>query len=538
MENKDLLKRSLEKYRKLLCNLTRRNKELYYRESSSSISLSQLEIPRKKEYSKIFENFVSLKMDSYIFKELFEKKKLSLNEHFNLKLHLDESYSKRIDKLRKSDDSFQKEFGMSGAWLLGPFLIWRTKENVENNLIISPMFKQAVDIVKKRGNDFSLEIEDDDIVINPTLRLSLENEYGLKLPEFVSIESINEIKNLISNIFQQKSINISYNSNFNKLVRIPPKNQIVKDEYGEILERKKTDLNLFFNQEEKEILSSLSTTNFIIQDLFVLDQINSSRMALYHDYQSIIDKLDNPLITELLLGVPEIISTNKPDRSQLDKYKEKDNYFVVDIDSSQHLAIDMARQQRAIVIQGPPGTGKSQTITNLISQFLAEGKKILFVAEKRAALDVVYQRLKKSNLSCQSIIIHSSDLDRKEMYKSFIDTMSIPFEQKIESDWVRINEQVDQVKGEIISLASAIKANDLKSGLSIDELMSMYSSIASLPYDQQIANIIVNYEHDRILQLCEKINSLRILQNSVPNISSNSWFNKKENFILTEKTRL
>ena len=66
---------------------------------------------------------------------------------------------------------------------------------------------------------------------------------------------------------------------------------------------------------------------------------------------------------------------------------------VVDADSSQTLAVLDALNGRNLVIQGPPGTGKSQTITNLIGEALARDLKVLFVAEKMAALEVVKRRL-------------------------------------------------------------------------------------------------------------------------------------------------
>ncbi|WDT76015.1 MAG: AAA domain-containing protein [Candidatus Manganitrophus sp.] len=71
---------------------------------------------------------------------------------------------------------------------------------------------------------------------------------------------------------------------------------------------------------------------------------------------------------------------------------------VVDADSSQALAIEMVRQGRSLVIQGPPGTGKSQSITNIIATAVLDGKKVLFVAEKLAALEVVKRRLEKESL--------------------------------------------------------------------------------------------------------------------------------------------
>ncbi len=69
---------------------------------------------------------------------------------------------------------------------------------------------------------------------------------------------------------------------------------------------------------------------------------------------------------------------------------------VTDADSSQAVVIEEVRRGRHLVVQGPPGTGKSQTITNLIATAVKEGKKVLFVAEKMAALEVVHSRLESA----------------------------------------------------------------------------------------------------------------------------------------------
>ena len=67
-------------------------------------------------------------------------------------------------------------------------------------------------------------------------------------------------------------------------------------------------------------------------------------------------------------------------------------------DPTQASAIDEARAGTSYIIQGPPGTGKSQTITNLIADYVVRGKRVLFVCEKRAAIDVVYARLRQQGL--------------------------------------------------------------------------------------------------------------------------------------------
>jgi predicted DNA-binding WGR domain protein len=81
---------------------------------------------------------------------------------------------------------------------------------------------------------------------------------------------------------------------------------------------------------------------------------------------------------------------------------------------SRHVPIAEARRGESYIIQGPPGTGKSQTITNLIADFVARGKRVLFVCEKRAAIDVVFARLKQCGLGPLCSLIHDSQTDKKE----------------------------------------------------------------------------------------------------------------------------
>lgn len=89
--------------------------------------------------------------------------------------------------------------------------------------------------------------------------------------------------------------------------------------------------------------------------------------------------------------------------------------FITEADSSQHSAIIDAIDGRNLVIEGPPGTGKSQTITNLIGCALERGKKVLFVAEKLAALEVVRRRLNQAGLGDFTLELHSNKTQRRAL---------------------------------------------------------------------------------------------------------------------------
>lgn len=90
-----------------------------------------------------------------------------------------------------------------------------------------------------------------------------------------------------------------------------------------------------------------------------------------------------------------------------------DMVHIVDCDGSQALAVHEVRRGRDLVIQGPPGTGKSQTIANVIAAAVADGKTVLFVAEKMAALEVVKRRLDANGVGDICLELHSNKANKR-----------------------------------------------------------------------------------------------------------------------------
>ena len=83
-----------------------------------------------------------------------------------------------------------------------------------------------------------------------------------------------------------------------------------------------------------------------------------------------------------------------------------DEFLVLDADASQHYAINAVIAGESLIVRGPPGTGKSQTIGNLICSLVARGQTVLFVAEKRAAIDAVLKRLHQYRLGDPVLDLH------------------------------------------------------------------------------------------------------------------------------------
>jgi very-short-patch-repair endonuclease len=108
----------------------------------------------------------------------------------------------------------------------------------------------------------------------------------------------------------------------------------------------------------------------------------------------------------------------------IDGHGDGDLPLIYDADSSQHSALIDVKNGKSLVINGPPGTGKSQTITNIVASAIASGKKVLFVSEKLAALEVVKQRLESVGLGDFCLELHSHKTQKKQLLESIEERMT------------------------------------------------------------------------------------------------------------------
>lgn len=154
---------------------------------------------------------------------------------------------------------------------------------------------------------------------------------------------------------------------------------------------------------------------FAIQPRIVLGNFAFQKMAMVKDLRERGEQLAANDIIAAISGDPaargavshEISGVRAED---LDKIPPENEFSVLDADSSQQRAIVSVMADQNGVIFGPPGTGKSQTIANLIVSLAATGKRVLFVAEKRAALEVVLRRLEKVGLGHLTLDLHGADV--------------------------------------------------------------------------------------------------------------------------------
>ena len=158
---------------------------------------------------------------------------------------------------------------------------------------------------------------------------------------------------------------------------------------------------------------------FRVEGRIVLANFAYAKLAMVRDLDGALDELVAHDLIAALAGdeqAREAIRGQGPGPGAIpgpDQVPLADEFLVLDADSSQNYAINAVLAGQSLIVKGPPGTGKSQTIANLIASLIARGKKVLFVAEKRAAIDAVTKRLAQQDLGELVLDLHDGVTSRR-----------------------------------------------------------------------------------------------------------------------------
>lgn len=371
------LERKIGRWKRELLDTGKRNKMINYRETSRS-TLKILEPSLEELFNKLaisekeltFQKPINKDTDyrTYAFLSLLETLSYSLPVHVgDIKASgTIIEREKTLKNLRSKTKLAREEQGTNILYLSFGFILWRETDRPSAAWIKAPLLMMPVSLELKSMNaPYTISRYEDDIEVNPTLDYLLNSEYGIDLPTF-------ELKD-------KKSITDYL------------------DTIEEIVDRRGWKL-------VREV--SLGLLSF-------------QKINMYHD-------LNNDYNHDLIMRHPVLRSMGgdysaikglapELQNYDFDKVDPQDTYQVVNADSSQQEAILLSKRGVSFVMQGPPGTGKSQTITNIISEALADGKKILFVSEKAAALQVVLKRLTEAGLADFCLSLHDYKANKKEI---------------------------------------------------------------------------------------------------------------------------
>lgn len=199
--------------------------------------------------------------------------------------------------------------------------------------------------------------------------------------------------------------------------------------------------------------------------------------SLVPDYA---DLIENDRIKDLEDFFYQRSAKNQPPQANyLSDVREEKVYSVFPMDAWQENALKGAKLGHSMVIQGPPGTGKSQLICNMISDMIANEKRVLVVCQKRVAIDVVYNRLREKRLDDFVALVHDFRDDRKALYEKAARQIDRIDEYKfknnsldsiqIERKFFEISRRIDQLSEELEAFRKQL-FDDSESGLSIKEM--------------------------------------------------------------------
>lgn len=282
----------------------------------------------------------------------------------------------------------------------------------------------------------------------------------------------------------------------------PTLSYLLKTEYSVVLEEydeQKTDFIAYFSKLSKllkesdmnlKIHASIGIYSFLKMNMF--NDINENSSIV----------LENKNILRLL-----------GERVEEDSFFNADTYPVVGADSSQLEAIAYAAGGSSFVLQGPPGSGKSQTITNIISTMIGNSKKVLFVSEKQAALNVVYENLRRAGLESFALELHSHKANKKEFIDELYKTACLPH-YDIKNDAFNMEEKYQYLSEKLSSYRDDIHRHIKRLNMSLFDLFSEYLKFPKYDdlnyYVQEVGKQTLT-DLDEVKQLCSQYIKLSLV---------------------------
>ncbi len=216
---------------------------------------------------------------------------------------------------------------------------------------------------------------------------------------------------------------------------------------------------------------------------------NYRKMSLVRDYGALLDgELASESFDRVFSLDPRPIEEEAPA-----PLPRADAWPVVQGDATQAAAVALAGRGRSYIIQGPPGTGKSQTITNLVADYVARGKRVLFVCENRAAIDVVFHRLRQQGLDELCCLIHDSQTDKK----AFVLNLKQTYEK-----WIAEPDGAEAAGERRAALLRQME-HDLESLRRFDAAMRSVPEHLSIPVRELLHRLVELREHESGLSAAE-----------------------------------
>lgn len=363
--------------------------------------------------------------------------------------HLDENDlltsigDKALNRRLRTFDSHARlslsEQGVHCLYVAFGFLKWY--ESIDSNVELhSPLMLVPVTLLRNSADaPWELTEAEDDAIDNLCLRQRLKQDFGLELPPLPDIDELEE--NGVREAF------------LNSVRAAISKNE-----------------------------------RWQVEDRCALGRFAFPKVAMWKDLGDHVDGVISHPLCRSIGGDTSVAPSNAfgsletlPEAKQLDdQIPPGEIKAILDCDSSQMEAIVAARQSVSFVLDGPPGTGKSQTIANIISDALSEGRKVLFVSEKISALEVVKRRLDDCGLGDFCLECHSSKANRKAVLDELEWCLELP-EETYDDATPKIDE-LSQKRDALNAYVRAVHLPRSPLGISAYDLYGHISRFARLGY--------------------------------------------------------
>lgn len=276
---------------------------------------------------------------------------------------------KRLLELYLDSRTLEEEQGVNVLFLTLGALKWVDPNNAEN-VRYAPLLLVPVQLDRgSAGERFQLKVRQEDFASNLSLETYLDRVHALRMPEFEASEGFDPL-------------------DYVERVRVSVKSKA-----------------------DWEVMSDDISLGFF----------SFAKFLMYRDLDPAVWPKgaaisDHPLIRGVLTeGFPAEHDMAHEDANIDELIPPAEMVHILNCDSSQALAIHEVRRGKNLVVQGPPGTGKSQTIANVIAAAIKDGKTVLFVAEKMAALEVVKRRLDETGVGDACLEIHSNKTNKRSV---------------------------------------------------------------------------------------------------------------------------
>ena len=382
---------------------------------------------------------------------------------------------KNIKTLYRGAKTSMEENGANTLFLACGFLKWYEKDRKEP--CYAPILLIPVELVKKFGIKYTMRRRDEDVQFNVTVSEKLRQDFKIDFDSFSK--------------------------------------ELPTDENG-------VDVPKIFEQ-IREVVKPLKTWEVV--ESCVLGLFSFSQFVMWNDMHSHRDEIaQNKIVKSLINGQLE---WDYEDISSTGKVPEEDVYLPIVADASQLAAIKRAGEGTSFVLHGPPGTGKSQTITSIIANCLANGKKVLFAAEKKAALDVVYKRLEKIGIAPFCLELHSNKVRKSYVLDQLKIASEVSLKAKGDGDYNKALEDIAAKRRELDKYVDELHVKR-GCGMSLYELINVYASNQTAPncgaFDEGFVNEL---NADRVKEiessLGELVASSTHLNGKLPFVKSSAY---------------